>query len=70
MIDETRGWIGFTRVRKTKFNEKVLWVKQGFREHEKPTHIALYDIAAKQCLREIDLEQYGVNAVFSILPAI
>jgi hypothetical protein len=69
-IDEARVWIGFTRVRKTKFKEKIIWAKQGFREHQKPTHIALYDIAAKRCLREIDLEPYGVNAVFSILPAI
>jgi hypothetical protein len=70
MLDETRAWIGFTRVRKTKFKEKILWAKQGFRERQKPTHIALYDIAGKRCLREIDLEQYGVNAVFSILPVI
>ena len=70
MMDATRGWIGFTRVRKTKFKEKILWAKQGFRQREKPTHIALYDIVKKRCLREIDLEQYGVNAVFSILPAI
>jgi hypothetical protein len=70
MVDETRAWIGFTRVRKTKFKEKIVWVSQGLRERQKPTHIALYDIAAKRCLREIDLEQYGVNAVFSILPVI
>jgi hypothetical protein len=69
MVDATRAWIGFTRVRKTKFKDKVLWAKHGFKELEKPTHIALYDIAAKKCLQDINLEQYGMNAVFSILPA-
>src|SRR5205823_392561 len=68
MVDATKAWIGFTRVRKTKFMEKILWAKDGFRKLQKPTHIALYDIAAKKCLQEIDLEQYGMNAVFSILP--
>jgi hypothetical protein len=34
-----------------------------------PSHIALYDIEDKCCLEEIDLEPYGMNIVFSILPA-
>lgn len=68
-LDESRIWVGFTRVRKTKFKENVLWIKHGFRETGKPTHIALYDLAAKRCLREIDLEQYGLNVLFGIYPA-
>jgi len=63
-------WVGFTRVRKTKFMENVLWVKNVFREgmDVRPTHIALYDIIEKRCLQEIDLEPHGVNIIFSIFP--
>ena len=66
-LDQGRAWVGFTRLRQTKFKEKVAWVKQGLREHRRPTHVALYDLAAKKCLKEINLEEYGMNAVFSIL---
>jgi hypothetical protein len=70
-LDERRMWVGFSRVRKTKFKENILWVKQVLREGvvEMPTHLALYDIVEKRCLQEIDVEQYGLNAVFSIFPA-
>jgi pyruvoyl-dependent arginine decarboxylase (PvlArgDC) len=58
-------------VRKTQFNENILWVKNVFHEGmgEKPTHIALYDIVDRQCLAEIDIEPFGLNVIFSILPA-
>jgi hypothetical protein len=71
-LDESRIWVGFTRIRKTRLRENVLWVKNVLREgmREKPTHIALYDIARKQCLQEFDLEAHGMNIVFSILPAL
>ena len=69
-IDEHRIWVGFTRVRKTKFTENLLWIKHGFKNAEKPTHIALYDLAEQRCLREIDLEAYGLNVVFGIYPAV
>jgi len=65
-LDEQKIWVGFTRVRKTQFQENVLWIKHRFREREKPTHIALYDLAKKCCLRELDLEPYGMNVVFGI----
>jgi hypothetical protein len=70
-LDERRVWVGFTRVRKTRFHENVLWVKSVFREgmREKPTHITLYDIAAGRRLQEFDLEAHGMNLVFSIFAA-
>jgi hypothetical protein len=68
-LDANRFWVGFTRVRKTRFQENLLWIKHGFRELDRPTHIALYDLAAKRCLREINLEPYGLNVVFGIYPA-
>jgi hypothetical protein len=69
-IDEQRLWVGFTRVRKTKFTENVLWVKHAFRETEKSTHIGLYDIVNKKCLQEIDLEAFGMNVIFGIHPVV
>jgi hypothetical protein len=65
-LDESRFWVGFTRVRRTKFKENVLWIKHGFREVERSTHVALYDIAERKCLQEIDLEQYGMSVIFGI----
>jgi len=69
-IDERRIWVGFTRIRKTVFKENVRWVKTVLREGTivKPTHIALFDLVSQQCLREIDLEPYGMNSVYSIFP--
>jgi hypothetical protein len=66
-----RVWVGFSRIRKTRFEENIHWVKRIFREGmlERPTHIALYDIAGKRCLQEINLEPHGMNLIFSILPA-
>jgi len=71
-VDERRIWVGFTRIRKTLFRENVRWVKTVLREGTvvKPTHIALFDMAGKQCLQEIDLEPYGMNTVFGIFPAL
>ena len=59
-VDESRTWVGFTRIRKTRFRENVLWVRNVFREgmREKPTHIALYDIVKMQCLQEFNLEAH------------
>jgi hypothetical protein len=70
-VDEQRLWVGFSRFRKTRFQDNILWVKHIFKEGmiEKPTHIALYDIGQKRCLQEFDLEPHGLTAIYSIFPA-
>jgi hypothetical protein len=70
-VDEKRIWVGFTRIRQTLFQENVRWVKTVLREGAivKPTHIALFDIETKECLKTFDLEPYGMNSVFAIFPA-
>jgi hypothetical protein len=70
-IDEQKVWVGFTRIRKTRFRENILWVKTVITEgmREKPTHITLYDIVNHRYLQEFDLERYGMNIIFSIFPA-
>jgi hypothetical protein len=65
-IDERWVWVGFTRVRPTKFVENVSWIKHGHRH--KSTHVALYDLERKTCEQEIELEPHGVGVVFSLLP--
>ncbi len=71
LVDDTRAWVGFTRIRKTRFQENVLWVRNLIRDgaKEKPTRIALYDLVNERCLEEFDLEAYGMNIVFSMFPA-
>jgi hypothetical protein len=69
LVDDTKIWVGLTRIRKTQFRENIRWVKTVLGEGVvKPTHIALFDLAAEVCLKEIDLEPYGMNAVYGIFP--
>jgi hypothetical protein len=70
-VDDAKLWIGFTRIRKTRIHENLLWVKHVFKEGmlEKPTHISLYDIENCRLLEEFNLEPYGMNIIFSIFPA-
>lgn len=67
-IHNGKIWVGFSRIRPTKFRENVSWVMRGFKR-AMPTHIACYDTANSQCLTEIDLEPMGIGAVYSIFPA-
>jgi hypothetical protein len=71
-VGDSMMWVGFTRIRRTLFRENVRWAKMVLREGTvvKPTHIALFDIAEGVCLKEFDLEPYGMNCVFGIFPAI
>jgi len=66
-LDERRVWVGFTRVRPTKFVENVAWIKHGGHRH-RPSHVALYDLERKTCELEIALEPHGIGVVFSLLP--
>jgi hypothetical protein len=67
MFDGSRAWVGFTRIRPTKFREAVSWVRQGF-QRVMPSHIACYELERRRCVAEIDVELPGLNAVFSIVP--
>jgi hypothetical protein len=65
-----RAWVGFTRLRHTKLRQNLSWLRHGFRatEHHRalPTRVALYDFEQPAKLQEIDLEDAGLNAVFSV----
>ena len=62
----SKVWVGFSRIRTTRFKENLIWAKQGFETRHKPTHIALYDLVARKCLDEIDLEAFGMAVLFSV----
>lgn len=70
-LGDDQYWVGFTRVRKTRILDNILWVKRKFKEGmiEKPTHISLYDLARRRRVREINLETHGMNIVFSVFLA-
>lgn len=71
-LDDQTFWIGFTRVRKTKFRENLLWMRSMFRDgmQEKPSHLALYDTNRLACIQEFNMEEHGMNVIFSIFPAV
>ena len=66
VMEHDRVWVGFTRIRQTRFKENLLWAKNGFETRRKPTHIALYDLASKRCVDEIDVEPHGLAVLFSV----
>jgi hypothetical protein len=68
-LDERWLWVGFTRVRPTKFVENVAWIKNAGNQRHKPSHLALYDLVRRKCEQEIELEPHGIDVVFSVLPA-
>jgi hypothetical protein len=71
-VDERLLWVGFTRVRPTKFVENLSWVKRGGSHEEvhRPTHVGLYDLERGICVDEIALEPHGVGIVFSLFLAV
>ena len=67
-LDGGLCWVGFTRLRPTKFQENLTWLRHGSKHYHLPTRVALYDLTRRLLVREVDLEPYSIHAVFSILP--
>ena len=72
VVEEDQVVVGFSRLRPTKFKQNVRWAKVhlGLETQAKllPTRIAAFDLAHSERLWEIDLERYGISAIFSIHP--
>jgi hypothetical protein len=64
-LNERFVWVGFTRVRPTKFKENLSWVRQQKRNH-RPSHIALYDLQRGRCVDQIETEPHGIGVVFTL----
>ncbi len=67
LVEDGTVWVGFSRLRLTKIRRNISWVRQGFRQLL-PTRIACYDLRRRTCITEIDLQEHGLDAVFSIFP--
>jgi len=67
-IDGEFCWVGFSRIRPTRLRQTVSWVRTGGL-HQAPTRISRYRMSDWVCDAEIDLEPYGLNAVFTVAPA-
>jgi hypothetical protein len=72
LMQGTRAWVGFTRIRFSRFRQNVSWIHHGFKPsyaHRNPTRLVQVDLHRPALLREIDLESVGLNAIFSVLEA-
>lgn len=67
VINRSVVCVGFTRIRKTALMQTANWIKHGFREVDAPTHVAIFNLAERQCLKAINLEPHGINILFGIL---
>jgi len=71
-VDQHLVWVGFTRVRPTKFHENLAWVKSrgSYEQVYRATHLGLYDLERGVCVDEIALEPHGIGVVFSLFQAV
>jgi hypothetical protein len=72
-LSPTEVVVGFSRLRPTQFRDNVRWVKHrlGLRPTpgNLPSRIAAFDLAGERLLWELNVEDFGLNAIFSIHPA-
>jgi len=61
-------WVGFSRIRPTKFRENLGWVLQGLKR-DFGTHVGCYDLRDGQSLGQLNVEPFGLSAIFGIYPA-
>ncbi len=66
-LDADHVAVGFSRIRHTRFRNPLSWVRNGLTRSE-PTRVAVYDRSSWTLVDEVDVEDAGCNAVFSILP--
>jgi hypothetical protein len=67
-IDDEWCWVGFSRIRPTRLRQTVSWVRSGGAQ-QAPTRISRYRRSDWTCDAEIDLEPFGLNAVFTVASA-
>lgn len=71
-LPDDRFIVGFTRIRPSKYRLGVEWLKNRVGAPGwpgcHPTRIALFNAQEARFEWELDLEEHGINAVFSILP--
>lgn len=69
-VDDRHLLVGFSRLRPSRWRENLRWVKYrvkpGSTSGLLPTRIGMLDIDSNRWLWELDLEQHGMNSVYSI----
>ena len=68
-LDEDRVAVGFSRLRGTRWQRNVRWVKHrlgGDGSGVMPTRISVFDLKRSKLCREYDVEPASLNAIFSI----
>ncbi len=68
MIDGDHLWVGFSRIRPTKFRENVGWVLRGLKR-DFGTHVGCYDLRSHESIAQIPVESLGLSAIFGIYHA-
>lgn len=68
LVDGPYLWVGFSRIRPTKFRENLGWVLQGLKR-DFGTHVGCYDVRTGESLGQFNVEPYGLSAIFGIYPA-
>jgi hypothetical protein len=68
LIDGDYMWVGFSRIRPTKFRENVGWVLHGLRR-DFGTHVGCYDLRTRKSVAQIPVEPFGLSAIFGIYRA-
>ncbi len=68
LIDGDHLWVGFSRIRPTKFRENVGWVLRGMKR-DFGTHVGCYDLRTRQSVAQIPVEPYGLSAIFGLYRA-
>ena len=73
VVDEYVVVVGFSRLRPSAIRENLRWVKHRMGRRADPgnlpTRIACYDLRREDMLWEHNVEEFGLNAIFSIHPA-
>ena len=61
-------WVGFSRIRPTKFRENVGWVLRGLKR-DFGTHVGCYDLRTGNRVGQFKVEPFGLSAIFGIYSA-
>lgn len=65
LITDASVWVGFSRIRMTAARERLSWIRQGL-STSLPTRIEKYDRATMELESSVELEDCGLDAVFTI----
>lgn len=71
-VEEDRIFVAFSSLRSTKLRENLAWIKKGFRVKKDnmralPTRIVEYDLTTRSIVKEVNISDLGMTAIFSIL---